>query len=133
MIESCSGDNPYILMKKDYTRFGEELRVLRTRRHQNQQEMADVLGVTKNFLSMVEKGKKPIPETWIDILCDHYHLKPYPRQLLIDAAEVSKTRIKIDLKEVPLYKRDLAVAFEKHFDQIDEDAAESIMKILNES
>ena len=49
-------------MKKDYTRFGEELRVLRTRRHQNQQEMAEVLGVTKNFLSMVEKGKKAIPE-----------------------------------------------------------------------
>ena len=44
-------------MKKDYTRFGEELRVLRTRRHQNQKEMADVLGVTENFPSMVEKGK----------------------------------------------------------------------------
>ncbi|MBQ6493716.1 MAG: helix-turn-helix domain-containing protein [Erysipelotrichaceae bacterium] len=120
-------------MRKDYTRFGEELRVLRTRRHQNQQEMADVLGVTKNFLSMVEKGKKAIPEKWIDILTDYYHLKPYPRQLLIDAAEASKIRIKIDLKGAPLYKRDLAVAFERCFDRIDEDAAESIMKILNES
>ncbi len=120
-------------MKKDYTRFGEELRVLRTRRHQNQQDMADVLGVTKNFLSMVEKGRKPIPGDWIDILSDHYHLKEYPRQILEDAAEVSKIRIKIDLKGVPLYRRDLAVAFEKCFDQIDEDAAESIMKILNES
>lgn len=119
-------------MRKDYTRFGEELRVLRTRRHQNQQDMADVLGVTKNFLSMVEKGKKPIPEKWIDILTDYYHLKPYPRQLLIDAAEASKIRIKIDLKGVQLYKRDLAVTFEKCFDQIDEDAAQSIMKILNE-
>ena len=119
-------------MRKDYTRFGEELRVLRTRKHQNQQEMAGVLGVTKNFLSMVEKGKKPIPEKWIDILTDYYHLKPYPRQILENAAEASKIRIKIDLKDVPLYKRDLAVAFEKHFDQIDEDVAESIMKILNE-
>lgn len=119
-------------MKKDYTRFGEELRVLRTRRHQNQQEMAGVLGVTKNFLSMVEKGKKPIPENWIDILTEYYHFKEYPRQILIDAAEASKIRVKLDLKGVPLYKRDLAVAFEKHFDQIDEDVAESIMKILNE-
>ena len=120
-------------MRKDYTRFGEELRVLRTRRHQNQQEMADVLGVTKNFLSIVEKGKKPIPEKWIDILTDYYHLKPYPRQLLIDAAEASKIRIKIDLKGVPLYKRELAVAFEKNFDQIDEDTSKSIIKILNGS
>ena len=120
-------------MKKDYTRFGEELRVLRTRRHQNQQDMADVLGVTKNFLSMVEKGKKAIPEKWIDILTDYYHLKSYPRQILENAAEASKIRIKIDLKGVPLYKRDLAVAFEKRFDNINEDTAESIMKMLNES
>ena len=118
-------------MRKDYTRFGEELRVLRTRRHQNQREMADVLGVTENFLSMVEKGKKSIPEKWIDILTDYYKLKEYPRQILIDAAEASKIRIKIDLKGVPLYKRDLAVAFEKSFDQIDEDAAQSIMDILS--
>ena len=118
-------------MKKDYTRFGEELRVLRTRRHQNQQDMADVLGVTENFPSMVEKGKKPIPEKWIDILTDYYKLKEYPRQILIDAAEASKIRIKIDLKGKPLYMRDLAVAFEKQFDQIDEDAAQSIMDILS--
>lgn len=119
-------------MKKDYTRFGEELRILRTRRHQNQRDMADVLGVSENFLSMVEKGKKPIPEKWIDLLTDHYHLKPYPRQLLIDAAEASKIRIKIDLKGVPLYKRDLAVLFERYFNLINKDTAESIMKILNE-
>ena len=67
------------------------------------------------------------------IMAYHYHLKEYPRQLLIDAANVSKIRIRIDLKGVPLYKRDLAVAFERCFDRIDEDAAESIMKILNES
>ena len=132
MIESYSGDNHNIIMKREYTRFGEELRVLRARRHQTQQDMADVLGVSENFLSMVEKGKKPIPDKWIDILTDHYHLKEYPRQLLIDAAEVSKTRIKIDLKEVPLYKRDLAVSFERCFGLINEEAAVSIIKILNE-
>ena len=86
----------------------------------------------KTSFSMVEKGKKPIPDRWIDILSDHYHLKEYPRQLLIDAAEISKTRIKIDLKEVPLYKRDLAVSFEKCFDLINEDTAAFTMKILNE-
>lgn len=33
----------------EYTRFGEEMRVLRTRRHQTQQDMAEVLGVTKSI------------------------------------------------------------------------------------
>ena len=31
-------------MKREYTKFGEELKVLRTRRHQSIQDMADVLG-----------------------------------------------------------------------------------------
>ena len=133
MIKLYSGDNLYILMKKDYTRFGEELRVLRTRRHQNQQEMADVLGVTKGFLSKVESGKKAIPGEWIDILCDHYHLKPYPRQILEDVAALSKTRIQIILRQVPNYKRILAIKFEKYFDQIDEDTAEKIISLIDKS
>ena len=54
----------------EYTRFGEEMRVLRTRRHQTLQNMADVLGVSKPFLSAVEAGKKRIPDKWIDILCE---------------------------------------------------------------
>ena len=120
-------------MRKDYTRFGEELRVLRTRRHQNQQEMADVLGVSKGFLSRVESGKKAIPGDWIDILCDHYHLKPYPRQILEDAAALSKTRIQIILRQVPNYKRILAIKFEKYFDQIDEETADKIIALIDKS
>lgn len=83
----------------DYTRFGEELKALRTRRHQSIQDMADVLGVSKGFLSRVESGKKAIPGDWIDILCDHYHLKPYPRQILEEAAALSKTRIQINVSK----------------------------------
>ena len=120
-------------MKREYTKFGEELRILRTRRHQNQQEMADVLGVTKGFLSKVESGKKAIPGGWIDILCDHYHLKPYPRQILEDAAALSKTRIQIILRQVPNYKRILAIKFDKYFDQIDEETADKIVALIDKS
>ncbi len=116
----------------DYTRFGEELRVLRTRRHQSIQDMADVLGVSKGFLSRVESGKKAIPEGWIDILCDHYHLKPYPRQILKEAAAMSKTRIQIILRQIPNYKRILAIKFEKYFDQIDEEKTNKILDILED-
>ena len=115
-----------------YTKFGEELRVLRTRRHQSIQDMADVLGVSKGFLSRVESGKKAIPGDWIDILCDHYHLKPYPRQILEEAAELSKTRIQIILREVPNYKRILAIKFEKYFNHIDKDTADKILAIIDD-
>ncbi len=119
-------------MSREYTRFGEELRILRTRRHQTQKDMADVLGVTKSFLSAVETGKNAIPGSWIDILCDHYHLKPYPKQILEDAAKKSKTHIRIDLRGKQNFKRELAIAFEDVFEQIDEDTAEKIkLKLLD--
>ena len=120
-------------MMREYTKFGEELKVLRTRRHQSIQDMADVLGVSKGFLSRVESGKKAIPRDWIDILCDHYHLKPYPRQILEEAAALSKTRMQILLREVPNYKRILAIKFEKYFDQIDEETAEKIIAMIENS
>ena len=120
-------------MKREYTKFGEELKVLRTRRHQSIQDLADVLGVSKSFLSRVESGKKAIPGDWIDILANHYHLKPYPRQILEDAAALSKTRIQILLREVPNYKRILAIKFEKNFDQIDEETADKIIALIEKS
>ena len=115
-----------------YTRFGEEMRVLRTRRHQSQKDMAEVLGVTKSFLSSVETGRRSIPKGWIDIIADHYHLKPYPRQLLEDAAKVSRNFVRISLVGQPNYRRDLAVTFERCFDQIDEDTATGMMKLMKD-
>ena len=115
-----------------YTRFGEEMRVLRTRRHQSQKDMAEVLRVTKSFLSSVETGRRSIPKGWIDIIAEHYHLKPYPRQLLEDAAKVSRNFIRISLTGQPNYRRDLAVSFEDYFDQIDEDISQMMMNLMNE-
>ena len=120
-------------MSREYTRFGEELRILRTRRHQTQKDMADVLGVTKSFLSAVETGKNAIPGSWIDILSNHYHLKPYPRQILEEAAGKSKTHIRIDLRGKQNFKRELAIAFEDAFDRIDEETAEKVKSILLDS
>ena len=116
----------------EYTRFGEEMRVLRTRRHQTQQDMADVLGVTKSFLSSVETGRRSIPKGWIDIISEHYHLKPYPRQLLEDAARTSRNFIRIALKGQPNYRRDLAVSFEDSFSRIDEETSRAMMKLMIE-
>ena len=46
----------------EYTRFGEEMRVLRTRRHQTQQDMADILGVTKAFYHPLKQEEDPSPK-----------------------------------------------------------------------
>ena len=82
---------------------------------------------------MVENGKKAIPEDWIDILCDHYHLKPYLREILEEAARQSKTHIRIDLRGSANYKRELAITFEDVIEQISEETAEKIKLILLDS
>lgn len=108
------------------------MRVLRTRRHQSQKDMAEVLRVTKSFLSSVETGRRSIPKGWIDIISDHYHLKPYPRKLLEDAAGASRNFIRIALKGQPNYRRDLAVTFEDRFNAIDEETAENMKMLMDD-
>lgn len=44
-----------------------------------------------------------------------------------------KTRIQILLREVPNYKRILAIKIEKYFDQIDEETAEKIIALIDKS
>ena len=114
----------------EYTKFGEEMRILRVRRHQTMKDMADVLGVTKSCLSGVEKGRRAVPGKWLDILVDHYHLKEYDRNRIKDAIHESRSQIRILLNEKENYKRNLALRFEESFEDIDEDAAAEILSIL---
>ncbi len=117
-------------MNQKYTRFGEEMRILRARRHQTQQDMADVLGVSKSALSAVEKGKRAVPAKWLDILADHYHLKEYPKERIREAMCESKSQVRILLNGKENYKRNLAIRFEESFDSIDEGTAEKILLLL---
>lgn len=114
----------------EYTKFGEEIRVLRARRHQTMKDMADVLGVTKRCLSGVVKGKRAVPGKWLNILVDHYHLKEYDRSRIQDSIYESRSQIRILLNGKENYKRDLALRFEEAFDGINEDAAAQILSVL---
>ena len=116
--------------RMNYTAFGEEMRILRVRRHQTMKDMADVLGVTKSCLSGVEKGKRAVPGKWLDILVDHYHLKEYDRSRIQDAIYESRSQIRILLNGKENYKRNLALRFEEAFDSIDEDVAAQILSVL---
>ncbi len=114
----------------EYTKFGEEMRVLRARRHQTMKDMAEVLGVTKSCLSGVEKGKRAVPGKWLDILVDHYHLKEYDRSRIQDAIYESRSQIRILLNGRENYKRKLALRFEEAFEDLDESAASDILSVL---
>ena len=114
-----------------YTRFGEMLRVLRVKNHEVMGDLARMLGVSTSFLSAVECGKKNVPDSWVDFLTEHYGLTGKEKAELIEAIEMSKTSIKINLAEENGYKRDLALQLQRSFNDMDEETAKHIIELLN--
>lgn len=116
-----------------YTKFGEALRILRVKHHEVMGDLAKVLGVTVPFLSAVETGKKNIPSSWLETIARHYSLSPEEKTEISHAAEESKTQMKLDLRNATISQRSAAFQFARSFDDIDEDTAQKIAKLLERS
>lgn len=113
-----------------YTRFGEFMRILRVKNHEVMGDIAELLGVSTPFLSAVENGKKNVPSEWFDIIAKHYCLDADKITEMKEAAEDSKTNIKISLTQSEQYQREAAVQFARTFDDIDEETASKILELL---
>lgn len=113
-----------------YTKYAEFIRILRVKNHENMGDTAKLLGVNVSFVSAVESGKKNVPNEWVNVISDHYKLNEIERNNLISAIEDSKNITKIDLSKAPSFKRQVALQFQRSFDNIDEDTAQKILEIL---
>lgn len=114
-----------------YTSFGEFLRILRIKEHQVMGDMAKVLNVKTPFLSAVENGKKNVPEEWIDIISEKYHLSDGEKENLRCAAEESKTFYKINTMKANSTHRKAALCFARSFDEMDDETARKILELLS--
>lgn len=113
-----------------YTKFGELLRIIHIKHHEVMGDMAEILGTSTPFLSAVENGKKNVPQNMVNKIVKHYNLSKEEEEELKKAAADSKTQIKIDLKKSDEYQREAALKFARSFDNIDDETAERIIKIL---
>ena len=113
-----------------YTKFGEFMRIQRIKHHEVMGDTAKLFGVKLPFISTVESGKRNVPEEWIPVLIEHYDLSPIEQAELIDAVEHSKTQMKINLTAANNTQRRLAVQFQRSFENLDEDTAAAIIKLL---
>ncbi len=116
-----------------YTKFGEFMRILRVKHHEVMGDMAKLLGVSTPFLSAVENGKKNVPAEWLNVIAEHYALTDEEQTELREAAENSKTQIKLNLSGSSAYQRDAALQFARSFDDIDENTAQKILELLKGS
>ena len=114
-----------------YTKFAEYIRILRVRNHEVMGDTAKLLGVTVPFVSAVENGKRNVPEEWFDIFVQHYNLSILEQKELRKAIEDSRTQVKIDLVHTQNFQREMALQFQRSFDDINEETAKKILELLD--
>ena len=114
-----------------YTRYGELMRILRIKHHEVMGDTAKLMNCMVSFVSSVESGKKNVPETWTQIIIEHYQLSQAEQAELFEAIEDSKTQVKLNLISASLPQRRVAVQFQRSFEKLDDETADAIYRLLN--
>lgn len=58
----------------DYQAVGRRIRRMRRSAQMTQEQLADALGVSVNYLGEVERGNKPLSRSLADQLCSYFHV-----------------------------------------------------------
>ena len=82
------------------TQFGKELRKIRLDRDEHLKDMAQKLNVSVAYLSAVENGNSRVPETWLSIIADEYHLSDNEAEKLQKLAYSKDASISISIDGV---------------------------------
>ncbi len=115
------------------TSLGQFLRKLRLENGEILKTMAEKLGVTSAFLSAVENGKKKMPLSWYEKLPLLYTFSEQKHDALKTAVMESSDVVELNLHNIPLGRRDLAISFARRFDSLDEETSQMIFDLLNKS
>lgn len=109
------------------TQFGKTIRKMRIEKDETMMDMAKRLDVSPSFLSSVETGRKPVPDTLVEKIASTYHLADdCVSTLRQEAAESTKTyRITPDEGD-----HALVAAFARKLDLLSDDQKQEIMTIL---
>lgn len=114
------------------TPFGKALRKLRIDRELLLGDMAERLGISASYLSQIETGKKPIPDTFVERLRHRIHLSPEELENIRHQAVVSTNEFKIHLSAGADHSdRVLADAFATEFARLSPDAKDRIARVIN--
>ena len=113
-----------------YTPFGIFFRTLRIKHHEILSDASKFLNVTSAYISSVECGKRPVPEEWAALITEHYGLNQAEIIEMNQAIEESKTSIKINLSRSGSAQRSAAIQFQRSFDEMDDETANEILKII---
>lgn len=113
--------------------YGKTLRKIRIDKGLTMATMAKAIGVTSSFLSMVEQGKRNIPNGLTQLVIKHYSLSNEQAAELQKAELLSRNSIEIELSKVDVDKKSLALSLAKNLKNITCEQVSRINKIMEES
>ena len=115
-----------------YTNFGKTIRKHMIDNDENLCSLANMFDVTTAFVSAVLLGKKPAPEEWYNILCEHYNLSEEERKKFYDEYCDTKKTVKIDVSNADSYRKKLAIQFQRKLSGLSEEELNNIMYIIGD-
>jgi len=112
------------------TNLGRLLRKIRIDHGEILKNMADRFGVTASYLSAVENGKRPIPESWEMTILQNYPLDETQKAELHKAVIESIASITLKVSGANYSNKEVAFAFARKVVDLPEDKIQEIKRIL---
>lgn len=112
------------------TVYGKILRKIRIDHDELLKNMADKLQITSAYLSSIENGKRPIPNTMTRKLAKLYKLSESYEKDLYDAEDSIKTNIEFNLEKVNPHQKAMVLALARQFEDLTDKQLEEIRDIL---
>lgn len=113
------------------TPLGKTMRKFRIDRGELLADVAKALGVSASMLSAVERGRKAAPENLVDGIAKRYGLEGLEKKELERLAEASAPQLRIGLTGANDPARELAVAFARRFQTLDQKEVDQMLSFLN--
>ena len=113
-----------------YTNFGKIVRKEMIDHDENLLSIAQLFDVTTSFVSAVLTGGKSVPDNWVDEIAKHYGLVGSKYDELYNAYCEDKKNVRIDVENVSLARKNLAVQFQRKLPILTEDEIDTILDML---
>jgi transcriptional regulator with XRE-family HTH domain len=113
------------------TPFGIAARKLRLDKGMRLLDLARRMGCSAAFISAIETGRKPIPDSYLRKIADAMELSAPEIRLLQRAADQARKEVRVD--KMPAEQRELVAAFARRLDDIPADVMEALKKVVLKS
>ena len=114
------------------TRLGDYIRSIRMKADISLRKMATDLGISPAFLSLVENGKKKMPDSWFTLIPETYHLSDTEAEKFKDIAYESFDVVELNIANASESNKKLAIRFARSFEDLDEKTSEELLRMFEE-